>query len=216
MTDKPVPDVKVAIATGCTHCPVVLSGLVELVKQGRIGRMEVVNIAQRPEFTRTEGVRSVPWLRMGPFELTGVHSQAELAELATQALSEDGMIAYLRDRLDSGELDLVIKACRRSPELLSPLLVLAGDLETPFAVRIGVGAVLEDLASDDLLADLVEDIAGLAASPHPQVRTDAAHFLSLTGNNAARTTLLQLSRDEDHQVRETATESLAELDAEQI
>ena len=90
-------------------------------------------------------------------------------------------------------------------------MALAGDLETPFAVRIGVGAVLEDLASDGLLSEQVDDIADLAASPHAQVRADAAHFLGLTGSMHARAALEQLMADEDQQVREIADESIADL-----
>ena len=160
MSNTTVPDAELMIATGCTHCPVVLAGLADLIKAGQIGRLEVINIAQRPQLAEERGVRAVPWLRIGPFELSGMHSRSELAEFARQAGSETRMMAYLRDSLETGELDRVIAVCRRSPELLPPLLALAGDLDTPFAVRIGVGAVLEDLATDGLLSDSVEDIAG--------------------------------------------------------
>jgi hypothetical protein len=215
MSKTLVPDAELAIASGCIHCPVVLASLSELIKAGKIGRLEVINIGLHPEFAEQQGIRGVPWLRIGPFELSGAHSHSELRDLATQASSETRMMAYLRDSLETGELDRVIAACRRSSELLPPLLALSGDLETPFAVRIGVGAVLEDLATDGLLSQLVEDIAGLAASPHAQIRADAAHFLGLTGAAAARVALAQLAADEDEEVREIATESLAALDSDQ-
>ena len=93
---------------------------------------------------------------------------------------------------------------------------MAGALWAPFAVRIGVGAVLEDLATEDLLSGLTGPISRLAASPHPQVRADAAHFLGLTGSQEARSELERLaSSDEDQEVREIALESLAELGPEQ-
>jgi len=211
MSNEIVPDAELMIAPGCAHCPVVLAGLAELIKAGQIGRLEVINIARHPELAEERGVRGVPWIRIGPFELTGAHSQAELKELATRAGSETGLMHYLRESLETGELDRVIAVCRRSPEMLPPLLALAGDPETPFAVRIGAGAVLEDLATDGLLSDLVDDISRLAASPHSQTRADAAHFLSLTGNEKARPALEQLTRDKDREVREIATESLADL-----
>ena len=37
-------------------------------------------------------------------------------------------------------------------------IVLAADLDTPFAVRIGVGAIFEDLGPEGLLADLIQPI----------------------------------------------------------
>lgn len=216
MTNTAIPDAELLIATGCAHCPAVLAGLAELIKAGRIGRLEVINIARHPEIAERRGARGVPWIRIGPFELSGAHSRSELEALIDKAGSPHGLQAYLRDSLESGELDRVIGVCRHSPEMLSPLLALAGDLDTPFAVRIGVGAVLEDLATEDLLSGLTGPISRLAASPHPQVRADAAHFLGLTGSQEARSELQRLaSSDEDQEVREIALESLAELGPEQ-
>jgi hypothetical protein len=211
MSKENVPDAELMIASGCAHCPVVLAGLAELIKAGQIGRLEVINIAQHPELAAERGVRGVPWIRIGPFELTGAHSQAELRQFATRAGSKSGLTDYLRESLETGELDRVIRVCRRSPEMLPPLLALAGDLETPFAVRIGVGAVLEDLATDTLLSGLVDDISRLAASPNSQTRADAAHFLGLTGDEKARPALEKLTTDDDREVREIALESMADL-----
>ncbi len=211
MTLPAAPDAELMIASGCTHCPVVLAGLAELIKAGKIGRLEVINIAQHPEIAEQRGVRGVPWIRIGPFELSGAHSRSELEQLARRAGSPAGMQHYLREGLESGELDRIIGACRRSPQLLPSLLALADDVETPFAVRIGVGAVLEDLATDGLLSGLVAELDQLATSPSPQIRADAAHFLGLTGSDEARAPLQRLAGDGDSQVREIAAESLAEL-----
>ena len=205
-----VPDAELLIAPGCVHCPVVLDGLTTLLKSGAIGRLEVVNIARHPEAAATLGARGVPWVRIGPFELHGAHSPAELATWAGRAADPAGQRAYLTDALQTGQLDSVVRACRRSPELLRPLLALAGDLETPFAVRVGVGAVLEDLAGAGLLAGHVDDIAALAASEQPQVRADAAHFLGLAATPQARVVLRGLLGDTDPEVREIAAEALAE------
>lgn len=204
-----VPDAELLIAPGCVHCPVVLAGLAELLKQGRIGRLEVFNIAARPDAAQARGARSVPWIRIGPFEMTGAHSQSELAAWVERAGNDSGQRAYLIESLESGQLNTVLAACRRNPQLLHPLLAMAGDPDTPFAVRIGVGAVIEDLAPDGLLTDVVEDMVALAASPHAQVRADAAHFLGLAGNAQAWAALDRLAHDENHEVREIASESLA-------
>ena len=85
------PEARMLLGTRCPHCPSVLSSLSDLVKQGVISRLEVVNLEQRPEIARQWGVRSVPWVKIGPFELTGLHSKAELQSWAEQAGSEQGM-----------------------------------------------------------------------------------------------------------------------------
>ena len=63
------------LGTHCPYCPTVLKELGELVKSGVIGKLVVVNIEQHPEVARELGVRSVPWVRIGPFELEGLRSE---------------------------------------------------------------------------------------------------------------------------------------------
>ena len=79
------PDALLLMAPGCAHCPVVLEGLGRLLKEGRLGRLEVVNVAVHPEAAVAAGTRSVPWTRIGPFELDGLYGPAELAEWAAYA-----------------------------------------------------------------------------------------------------------------------------------
>ena len=142
----------------------------------------------------------------------GLHSRRELEDLAGKTATPDGIRDYLASQLGEGQLALVTDACRRSPELFPALLQLSADLETPYAVRIGVGAVLEELGPEGLLGHLVEPIAGIiAGSGHPQVRADAAHYLGLTGNPAARVALQALVKDPDAEVREIAAEALEAL-----
>lgn len=212
MADAEIPDAEVLIAEGCPHCPVVLQAMTELLKQGRIGRLVVINLSCHPGEGERRGVRGVPWLRIGPFELAGAYSPAELQAWVERASSHEGRAAYLSDQLAAGELDKVTTLSGENPLMLSPLFTLAADLETPFAVRIGVGAVLEALGPDGQLSDQVEVIDRvLGHSDHSQVRADAAHFLGLTGTVAARSALERLAKDPDASVREIAVESLEQL-----
>lgn len=209
MTPKDLPDVELLIATGCTHCPIALAALSDLLKKGRIGRLEVTNIAVRPEIGEARGARSVPWMRIGPFELSGAHTPSELAAWVERAVSGTGWQDYLSERLATGELEGAIAASRQDRAARQALLELAADLDTPFAVRIGVGAVFEELGPEGLIADLVQPILDtLAGSEHAQVRADAAHFLGLSGSEQARAPLQQMRDDADAEVREIAQESL--------
>lgn len=207
------PDALLLIATGCAHCQQVLSTTVDLVKQGLIGRLEVVNIAVSAQPSSLSEVRSVPWTRIGPFELPGAHSAAELSAWAERAGDPTAYVDYLTGLLGNGELTTATAACRRHGGLLVTLLSMLGDLETPFAVRIGGTAVVEDLAGDAGWPDdaaVREALFVLAESPHPQVRADAAHLIGLVGNHDALALLQLLTQDKDPSVREIATESLDE------
>jgi hypothetical protein len=204
-----VPDARLLIAPGCAHCPIVLDGLSALVKDGRIGHLEVVNIAVHPEAAQAAGTRTVPWFTIGPFTLTGAHSPSELAEWAERARDGSGLTAYFSHLLESNRLDDVIGMLKRGEGNLEELVPLLEGLDTPMAVRIGVGAVIEEFADTDELAATVDSLAALVDSEEPQVRADACHYLGLSRSPAAIPFLEACREDDDEEVREIAAESLA-------
>ena len=206
------PDALLLIATGCPHCPTVLAGVSELVKQGKIGRLEVVNIVTRPEVAQALGVRGVPWLRLGPFELPGLRAPAELEQWAERAGTHAGMAEYFRELLDNGELAKVLAAVKRDFSQLDALLLLLADPETTLTVRIGIGAVLEEFAGSAELQQQVDALGKLTRSKDTHIRGDAAHFLALTRDARAVAYLKPLLNDPERQVREIAQESLALLE----
>jgi thioredoxin-like negative regulator of GroEL len=205
------PDALLFIAPGCPHCPTVLAALIELVKQALVGRMEVVNIAVHPQQAEQLGVRSVPWLRLGDFEFEGLHSPAELRRWAEKANTSDGLADYFAAELKTGRLPRVAGMVATRPERLTALLTLAEDPDTELAVRIGVSAVIEDLAGSPTLLGELPALQRLAASDDPRVRADACHFLALTESAAALPALEQLARDAERSVSDVAHDCLADL-----
>ena len=102
------PDAVLLLSSQCPHCPTVLQGLTELLKQGVIGRLEAINIGTRPDIAAHYGARSVPWIKLGEFELQGLHSAAELREWAERAGSEAGLVEYYAELLQQGQLPRVL------------------------------------------------------------------------------------------------------------
>lgn len=205
------PDALLLLSSQCPHCPTVLQGLSELVKKGVIGRLEAVNIQVRSDIAAQYGVRSVPWIRIGEFELEGLHSPAELAQWAQRAGTEQGAALYYGELLKQGKLPKVIDALRRNAQGLPALLLLAKDPDTELTVRIGVSAVLEDLAGTEALQALLPDIIELGRHDNPRVRSDACHFLALTRSAEALEPLRALADDPERAVRDVASDSLEEL-----
>jgi thiol-disulfide isomerase/thioredoxin len=201
-------DVLLLIAPGCPHCKAVLEALSTLVKKAQIGRLEIVNIAVRPEIAADVGTRSVPWTRIGPFELPGDYSPKELAEWAEHAAAGTGMPEYLSDLLETQKLSTVVAMTKQDPQHLNDLLSLASDLDTPMGVRIGVAAAFEELAEEQGLVQLVDKFGEMSESPEPQLRADACHYLGLTHSPEARSWLEARLNDENDEVREIAEESL--------
>lgn len=210
MPDTPAtpPDAELLIATGCAHCPVVLEGLTGLIKEGRIGSLKVTNIVANPDRARELGVRSVPWLQLGPFTLEGLHSPAELRDWATRAGSLAGMQQYLHDQLKQGKLEAMEKLLVEQPQWLDVMIPLVEQEDTDMKVRIGVDALLETLASQIDLSQLVPELGRLSQHERQSLRSDATHYLALTGASEAIPFIKARLEDDSKEVREIAQEAL--------
>ncbi|MBT3048065.1 MAG: HEAT repeat domain-containing protein [Candidatus Thiodiazotropha sp.] len=215
MSKSEAPDALLLLATGCAHCPVVLQGLNNLLKQGKIGRLEAINIVEHPEAAQRLGVRSVPWTRIGGFELEGILSPGELEHWTELAGEEAGNASYLSHLLETQRPQRVIARLQQDPETIHDLLSLLELPETPIAVRIGIGVVAEELQGTPLWQSALEDLLRLAQSADPALRADAAHYLGLTRSSAAADALRGMIDDSHPDVREIAGESLGLLHGEE-
>jgi HEAT repeat protein len=206
------PDALLCLSSQCPHCPAVLAGLSDLVKRGVIGRLEAVNLEQHPEVAQALSVRSVPWLRIGPFELTGARTAAELAVWAQRAVSGEGMSDAFHDLLKQGGLAQVLALIQAEPARLSALLPIVANPEASLNVKLGVGVVFEEYAGSPDLRALTADLGALTRHADARVRADACHLLSLTLAADARPWLQARLHDNDAEVREIAAESLQTLE----
>ena len=207
-----VPDALLFITTGCPHCPVVLQGLSDLVKQAAIGKLTVVNVATHPELVAEYGVRAAPWLRLGPFTLTGAHSIAELRQWAEWSSSEEGIAHYVEHLLKEGGFKQAGVFIAEDTQRLKPLLAIVADPEKNIEVRVGVDALLESYSNTPALQSLLPQLAELTRHTDHRVRADACHLLGLSRSAAARPYLEVCMKDSSEEVREIASESLQLLE----
>lgn len=205
------PSAILYLATGCPHCPVVLQGLSDLVKQGKLGTLEVVNIQARPDLAQQAGIRSVPWFTIGPFELEGLHSPAELKEWVALAHRPDAVSEYLARRLREGQLAKAEAYLRRHPEAMPALLDLLEKEEAELPERLGVNALMEALEGSPRLASLLDRLIALSNSPDARIRGDATWFLALTHDARARPAIEARLQDDNPDVREVAEDALERL-----
>ncbi len=211
------PDALMLLHSTCPHCPGVLESLARLVKEGTVGRLEVVNLQVHPEIARELGARAVPWCRLGLFELEGAHTLDELRHWAERAGSETGMSEYIDHRLREGALNKVEKLLGQQPSYLKALLPLLSDPETAIQTRVGIGALLETREGRPELAEyLLEPLRELTDHADHRVRTDACHYLGLTHDRRARETLKKVAEQDDNpDAREAARESLDQIAGEE-
>lgn len=205
------PDVLLLLAPGCPYCPAMLESLGGLLKEGRIGRLEAVNIALHPERAAEFGAKTVPWIRIGPFELEGTLTPGELRRWAEQADSLDGMADYFFLLLKNGRRARVEEMSRQTPSRLQALVRLMQRADTSMAVRIGIGAVLEELHGSGLTEAMIPGLGALSRDGDALARADACHFLSLIGGPEVAPYLRARLNDESAEVREIAIESLEQL-----
>jgi len=98
------PAALLLMGTHCPYCPGVLKSLQALLASGDISELETRNIEENPEIARELGVRSVPWVRIGSFELEGLRSEKELRDWAIKAASDSGGSDWLNELLASGNI----------------------------------------------------------------------------------------------------------------
>lgn len=208
---SPRPDALLLMGRRCPYCPTVLKGLQALQAEGVIGTLETVVIEEHPERAAELGVRSVPWVRIGPFELAGLRSEQELREWAEKAGTEAGMAGYLDELLSSGQVDKADALAREDSGVLDALLVLLADPDTQLNTRIGISVIMESLANSAALRGIVGRLGVLTRHAEPRVRGDACHFLGLAGDPGAADYIRPLLEDEDADVREIAEDSLQQL-----
>lgn len=202
------PDALLLLSGSCPHCPAVLAALSDLLKRGLIGRLEAVNLEQRPEAAAQLGARSVPWLRLGPFELAGARTSGELEIWARRAAAPNGLADAFHDLLKEGGLPQVLRMLEAAPHRLIHLLPILANPEASMNVRVGAGAALEEYGGTDTLAALVPDLCQLAEHGDARVRADACHTLGLSRAKAARPCLESRLQDASAEVREIAADSL--------
>lgn len=207
------PDVILALTSACPHCAAMLHSLSELVKSGHIGELTIFNLQARPERARELGIRSVPWVRIGPFEFVGARSRDELLHWIERADSPSGLADYLHEELKEGRLDTVIARLEQATDDLAALLPILANPEASLNVRLGAGAAFEHFAGHPALADLVPALGELARHSDARVRADACYVLGLSSHPAARPFLEVCRNDAAAEVREIASESLARLPA---
>ena len=199
------------IATGCQHCPFVLQALSELIKDGQLAELEVINIQQAPDRAADHKVRSVPWVKIGPFELIGLRTKTELLQWINRVNDPEAMADYYGELMTSGELDKVIELIKQTPDTFSALISLMANTETTLSVRIGVGAIIEDFAGSDTLKQNIELLAKHTHDKDARVRNDACFYLGLSRDKAAEAYIRPLLDSQDTETREIAEEALEEI-----
>lgn len=205
------PAAMLLIGTQCPHCEAVLQHASKLVKKGEFSRLSVHNIDQEPEAAKRYHVRSVPWISIGPYTLTGAQTYDALLQRVQWVKEQrkvEGEFDYL---LSEAQADKVLSRLHEKPEQMQAIMNLLGDAATVLSTRIGIGVVIEEFAGSAELQKYIPQLVELAQHDDARIRADACHYLGLTGSPLAIEALESCQHDPDPEVRDVVVDSLETL-----
>lgn len=209
------PNALLFTAPGCPHCPGVKAALEKLQQEGVIASLEVLSVVENQDRATELGVRSVPWLQLGEFVLTGAQTPQELRQWAERAAAPGGMTGYLEHLLANGELSEAESLLGRQPQHLEALLPLLTQPESKIQVRLGLGALLEGFEDSNELRALLPQLIELSGNDDHRIRSDASHYLGLSHSEQAIAALEARLEDDNEEVREIAADSIALIRGEE-
>lgn len=209
------PAVLMLMSRQCTYCGPMMQALTELMKAGHIAELRIVNIESSPELAVQLGVRSVPWLRIGPFELLGSRSKQEMLLWIERTSNPAGFNDYLEEVLSEGKLEYASRLLESYPQALENIIEIMADPEAKINVRLGVGVLIEDMAESVEFKVVIPRLIDYLSSKDARIRGDACHYLSLTRDVSLIPLIEPLLSDESEEVREIAQDSLDELSEKQ-
>lgn len=215
MSTLPAPDAKLLVATGCAHCPTVLKHLATLIKEDAIGKLEVINIHQHPDIAQQLNVRSVPWLKLGNFTLSGSYSLSELRDYVDFSRSEDGISKYIDRQLAAGQLSSLVNEINNNPQWLADVIKLLADDETSMQTRLGIDSLIESFAGSAILGGYTSELGQLARDVHVSRLADVIHYLGLTHSKDAIRFIKEHSEHDNPDIRETCQDAIEEINTHQ-
>jgi flagellar biosynthesis/type III secretory pathway chaperone len=200
------------ISTSCPHCPSVLHHLSGLVKSGEIAQLTVINIEQQPLVARKYDVRSVPWIKIGKQQLQGLQTLETIKQNIVWAKKTQSLTADFNFLLSNGQASRVTELIVQDFSSIVALLALLEDEGTVLSTRIGIGVVMEDLSTSELLKSIIPQLGELTKHANALIRSDACHYLGLTKDASIRPILALCLNDKNADVREIAQDGLDELE----
>lgn len=207
-TDESCARVILFTAPGCAFCPIVSKAFATLQEQGLLGAFEKYDISINTDKASDYHVRTVPWFMINELEFTGAHSEKEIRYWIEHAGTDDGILRYISEALEAGRLKHIEDMIRKHHHWLPIALNIAADTDSPIQARIGLAALLEGLAGDELLQGILPDLAELVRHPDHRVRADACHYLGLIPSAQSIDLLKTCLNDEHAEVRELAQDGL--------
>lgn len=203
------------VATGCSHCPIVLTELTEQLKKGQLSSLHVTNIAVDNDRAAELGIRSVPWFSLSNensyMVFAGDHTPKEIQKWLATSHTKNGMLDYIEEYLTNGQLMSITQAIQIKPEMFKHIIDMLEDDETSMNIRIGLDALIENFSASEVLQQHTTALKKIASSNNTRLQIDALHYIALTGDAKNKVFLEEMTAHKNKQVKEAAIEALETL-----
>ncbi len=204
--------IELFVMPGCPICPQMERLFRQLQQEGKLDELEIVDIARNPERASELGIRSAPSYLVNGVLFSGLKRRSEIEQLLGQ--DEGGKWrSLLVEELSEGGMQTAREAVLEHEAARQALFDLLGDAETSLVVRIGLSAIIEELAERGLLEAYQPRLLQLAQHDDERIALDGLYYLSMLKTPEAIEALSRVAADETHPLRQQAGELLQERDA---
>ncbi len=202
-------EVELFVMPGCPICPQMERLFRQLHEEGKLERLQVIDITKQPDRAQQLGIRSAPSYLINGVLFSGLKQRGEIERLLQQNQGEQWR-SLLSEELAEGGMEAARQAVFGNEAARHALFDLLEDEETPLVVRIGLSAIIEDLATEGLLETDQSRLLKLAQHPDQRIALDGLYYLSLLHSPEAIEALSRVADDETHPLHEQARELLQE------
>ncbi len=192
---------------GCQVCPQMERLFHQMHQQGAITDLQIFDVQQHPELAQKHNIRSVPYYLINGVAFNGLKTRGEIDQLL-QKDDEAKWIEMIREELSNGELESVEQVIRQYDAARKAMIELLMDADTALVVRIGLTAVIESLATGELLKDYEQSFIDMTAHEDERIAVDALYYLSLMETPACLSTLNEMAINGPDNLRAHALELL--------
>ncbi len=195
----------------CKICPQMEQLFVEMLKNGAIDELTILNVEEQPELAQQYNIRSLPFYLINDVAFYGLKTATEVKKILQQDSTEK-LVELINSELSDGQLQTVEDLVAEQPDARDAVLVLLNDPETSLVVRIGLSAIIETLTeTTDTLKNHEKHFLTLADHSDDRIATDAIYYLSLFGSADSMQKLEEISKDDNNGLQEQAIELLEEF-----
>jgi predicted thioredoxin/glutaredoxin len=201
--------IELFVMPGCPICPQMERLFRQLQQEGLLDELEIIDITQHPQRAQELGIRSAPSYLVNGVLFSGLKHRPEIEQLLQQGAGGNWR-SLLSEELSEGGMETARKAVLEHEAARDALFDLLEDADTPLVVRIGLSAIIEELAERGLLEAHLPRLLKLAQSDDERIALDGLYYLSMLKAPQAVQTLSKIAESAGHPLQQQARELLQE------